>query len=84
MTTVRVSSKGQITLPVAIRRQLGITSASRLQAEIVDNTIVLKPIKSIMDLAGALPVADQGKSTDWDTIREKTREALAREIMDES
>jgi AbrB family looped-hinge helix DNA binding protein len=83
MTSVRVSDKGLVTLPAAIRRQLGIAPGTMLSVEIVDNTIVLKPIKRLMDLAGTLPVADQGKTTDWDTIRAETRKALANDIMNE-
>jgi len=82
MTSVRVSDKGQVTLPAQVRRQLGIKSKSRLEVEVRDDEIVLHPVKSIMDLAGIFHDAAKGKSTDWDTIRRETMEAVAREIVD--
>ena len=82
MTSVRVSDKGQVTLPAHIRRKLGITSKSRLEVEVRDDDIVLHPMKSIMDLAGIFHDAAKGKSTDWETIRRETMEAVAREIVD--
>ena len=83
MNAVRVSDKGQVTLPAEVRRKLGITSKSRMEVEVKDNTIILHPVESIMELAGIFHDAARGKSTDWDVIREETMEAVAREIVDE-
>ena len=83
MTAVRVSDKGQITLPAEVRRKLGITSKSKMDVEVKDGEIILHPVKSIMDLAGIFHDAARGKSTDWDVIRNETMEAVAREIVDE-
>jgi antitoxin PrlF len=82
MTSVRVSDKGQVTLPAQIRRRLGIKSRSRLEVEVRNEEIVLHPVKSIMDLAGIFHDAAEGKSTDWDVIRKQTMETVAQEIVD--
>ena len=38
-----VSSKGQVTLPAAMRKKLGITPGSRIQFEVRGNELVIKP-----------------------------------------
>ena len=82
MTSVRVSDKGQVTLPAQVRRRLGIKSRSRMEVEVRDDEIILRPVKSIMDLAGIFHEYAKGKSTDWDTIREETMKKVAQEIVD--
>jgi AbrB family looped-hinge helix DNA binding protein len=42
-TTVKVSSKNQIAVPAAARRQLGIRGGDTLRVEVRDGTIVLTP-----------------------------------------
>lgn len=38
-----VSSKGQVTLPAAIREKLGITTGSRIQFELRGSELVVRP-----------------------------------------
>lgn len=80
MTSVRVSEKGQVTLPARVRRELGIKSRSQMEVEIKGGEIILRPIKSIMELSGILHEYAKGKSTDWNTIREETMKAVALEV----
>jgi AbrB family looped-hinge helix DNA binding protein len=84
MTTVRVSERGQISIPAAARKKLGIKPKSNVMVEVRENEIAIKPVKSIMELAGILREYAKGKPTDWDTIREETMRAVAREVMDET
>jgi len=79
MKTLQVSDKGQITLPAEMRRRFGLKSRSRVAVEVRDNEIVLKPMKSILDLAGCLHEYAKGKSTDWETIRAETMRIAAEE-----
>jgi len=44
---VKVREKGQITLPVFIRKNLNLEKGSIVLAKIIDNTIVLIPQKTI-------------------------------------
>ena len=82
MISVRVSDKGQVTLPAQIRRKLGIKSKSRLEVEVRDKDIILHPVESIMDLYGIFHDLAEGKSADWDTVRRETMEAVVQEIVD--
>ena len=42
---IKTTSKGQITLPKAVRDQLGVSVATYLSATIKDGKIVLEPVK---------------------------------------
>jgi antitoxin MazE len=44
---VKVREKGQVTLPVFIRKSLDLTKGSIVLAKIVDNTVVLVPQRTI-------------------------------------
>jgi AbrB family looped-hinge helix DNA binding protein len=83
MAAVYVSDKGQVTLPAQIRRKLGIKPKSKMDIEVRDNEIVLRPVKSIMDVYGIFSEAAQGKTDDWETIRRKTMEAVVKQVIDE-
>lgn len=45
-TTVTVSTKGQLVLPAPLRRKLGIKGGSRLQVELLQDGILLRPEKA--------------------------------------
>ncbi|MFT3777222.1 MAG: AbrB/MazE/SpoVT family DNA-binding domain-containing protein [Ottowia sp.] len=50
-----VSNKGQVTLPKAIRNQLGLVEGTRLDLDIVDGAIRARPIsRTALDIFGAL------------------------------
>ena len=51
-TTVKVSTRGQITLPASIRRSLGIKPHSRVEIIVEDDRVILRPVRSIADLHG--------------------------------
>ena len=80
----RVSERGQISIPAAARKKLGIKPKSNVSVEVRENEIVIKPMKSIMEVAGIFREYAKGKTTDWDTIREETMKAVAREVMGEA
>lgn len=46
MYETHTTTKGQIVIPSAIRRQLGITQGTRIQIEVneKDNSIILRPV----------------------------------------
>ena len=83
MPTVRLSEKGQITLPAALRRKLHLRPHTQLDVTESDGGLVLKPVRSISDLAGIFADAAKGRSNDWDEIRAYTERAVAEEAMRE-
>jgi antitoxin PrlF len=53
MTEVSVTRKGQITIPVEIRRKFGIEESSKVEVVEEEGKIVIRKCPSIFDLAGS-------------------------------
>ena len=49
---VKVTRKGQTTIPAQIREQLGIKEGDELAVEIKDKQVIFKPIPRLEDCAG--------------------------------
>ncbi len=47
MTTTTLSTKGQIVIPLAVRRALGWKAGDRFEVEQRDDTIVLRAVRAI-------------------------------------
>lgn len=50
MKTVKVTAKGQITLPVALREELNIKEGYYLDASVFQDGILLKPVRQGQEL----------------------------------
>ena len=55
-----VSSKGQVTLPAAMRAKLGITAGSHIHFELRGNELVIKPEPPMSTYYGMLKGYDLG------------------------
>ena len=53
MTEVYVTRKGQITIPVELRRKFGIVEGSKVEVVEEGGSIVIRKLQSIFDLAGS-------------------------------
>ena len=75
MSLATVSSKGQITLPAKIRRELGIRSRDRVQFLVRGDEIVIRPLPSFRQLRGTISPrkGDQRKTM---------RDAVAHHVME--
>ena len=88
MNIVTLSSKNQITLPVALLQLFGIQPKSRLIVQAKDDVIVMKPIKKsvVEETAGILskyvPASKRGVA--WKTIMEETKKIVAKELAEEA
>jgi AbrB family looped-hinge helix DNA binding protein len=77
-----VSNKGQITLPAATRRRLGIAPNSQVDVTVTDREITIRPVKRVSELAGILNrYARPGAPEDWDAIRDEMETAVAEEVV---
>lgn len=79
MAIARISDKGQVTLPVEIRRELGLKAKSQVTLDVRDGEVVLRPVKSVRELYGVFARATKDKPADWDA----EREAMYRAVADE-
>jgi antitoxin PrlF len=67
MPDLRVGSRGQITIPSALRRELHLQEGSRVIALVRDGELILRPAgRSIFALRGSVPV---NGAQDFDAIR---------------
>ncbi len=49
---VKVTRRGQTTIPVEIREQCGIKEGDRLLVQLTEKGILFKPIPKLLDMAG--------------------------------
>ena len=73
---LRLSSKGQLVLPKAMREQLRLKNGAQFQARIVDGKIVLEPVRA--NLIDAL----YGKFAGYDYLKD-LEEEHRREVENE-
>ena len=83
MTKVRISEKGQMTLPAAVRRKLGIGPGSEVDVQVREGEVVVRPLKTISEVAGVFRRYARGKAAGWETARRKTQDAVAQEVAHE-
>ncbi len=77
MPVSTISTKGQITLPARMRKQLGIRPRDRVAIDVVKDAIVIKRAVNIFELRGFL-----GRALPAREERRRMQKALARRIKD--
>ena len=73
----RVSSKGQITIPRAVREALGIKEGDEILFRLEGNRAVIARTPDFLELAGFVDVPLEKRGTPWDEILRETRKARA-------
>jgi AbrB family looped-hinge helix DNA binding protein len=73
----RVTSKGQITIPKAVRDALGISEGDQVVFRVERHRAVLARTPDLLALAGAVVVPAARRGARWDEIRSTTRSARA-------
>ena len=69
----RVSSKGQVTVPKAVRDALGIAEGDEVVFRVEGNRAVLARTPDFLTLAGTIKVPATLRNVAWDDIIRKTR-----------
>lgn len=76
---VKVSAKGQITLPKEIRKSLDIEPGDTLALTNMGDYVQLRPVtKTLFDMIGSILVDGP---IDFDVLREQTRQYVAEQVM---
>ena len=83
MTQAQISDKGQLTVPAPMRKKLGLKPKSRVDIELQGNALIVKPVRSVLELSGAIHEYARGKPTDSEAIRDATERAIAEEVVNE-
>lgn len=70
-SSARITSKGQVTIPVAIRRALGLDPGDELIFEIEPGLgrAQVRKAADFVALAGSVPVPPELAHADWESIR---------------
>ncbi|HET6998726.1 MAG TPA: AbrB/MazE/SpoVT family DNA-binding domain-containing protein [Solirubrobacterales bacterium] len=74
----KLTSKGQITVPKAVRDTLALKPGDQVLFRVEDNRAIIARTKDFLELAGSVAVPSNRKGRDWDDIRRETRSARAR------
>jgi AbrB family looped-hinge helix DNA binding protein len=69
----RVTSKGQVTVPKAVRDALGIKEGDELIFRVQGNRAILARTPDFLDLAGSIRVPAAKRNVAWDDVIRRTR-----------
>jgi antitoxin PrlF len=69
----RVTSKGQITVPKAVREALGIKEGDEVIFRVEGNRAVLARTPDFLSLAGSIRVPAAKRNIAWDEVVRRTR-----------
>src|SRR5215203_5449627 len=73
----KVSSKGQVTVPKAVRDALGIKEGDEVVFRVEGNRAVLARTPDFLDLAGSIRVPAAKRNVAWDEVLRRTRSTRA-------
>lgn len=76
-TTARLTSKGQITVPKAVRDALGVTEGDDIFFRVEGDRAVLARTPDFLSLAGTVPVPAAKRNATWDDVLRRTHGARA-------
>lgn len=73
----KVTSKGQVTVPKAVREALGIEAGDEIIFHVEGNRAVLAKTADFLSLAGSVTVPAAKRNAAWDDVIRKTHSARA-------
>jgi AbrB family looped-hinge helix DNA binding protein len=84
-----VTRKGQVTIPIEIRRALGIEEGDKVAFSLLegaDNAIIVRPVRSVTEMtygrAAALsPLPPEARSVTLRELRERFEVGMAEEVV---
>jgi antitoxin PrlF len=71
--TAKVTSKGQVTVPKAVRDALGIKEGDQIVFRVDGHRAVLARTPDFLALAGAVKVPATSRNVAWDDVLRRTR-----------
>jgi AbrB family looped-hinge helix DNA binding protein len=74
VSVVKVTRRGQTTIPLAIRQKCGIKEGDRLLVELTEKGMLFKPVPKLLDMAGFM--AGHGTPEEIKKEIDKLREVL--------
>lgn len=74
----RLSSKGQITVPKAVRDALGIDNGDEVVFRVEGNHAIIARTPDFLGLAGSVSVPAAKRNVAWDDVLRRTRQRRTR------
>lgn len=74
----RMSSKGQLTVPKAVREALGLAEGDSVVFRVQGSRATLARTPDLLDLAGAVSVPTAKRGARWSDVRSTARSERAR------
>lgn len=74
----KVTSKGQVTVPKAVRDALKIKDGDAVVFRVEGNRAVLARTADFLSLGGTIKVPAEKRNAEWDDVLRRTRAARAR------
>ena len=76
-----VTTKGQTTIPKAIRAFLKLEAKDKILYQVENDKVIMRPLKgNILDLRGSVKAEE--KPVDFEKIRKVTRKRIARKMVE--
>ena len=75
--SARVSSKGQVTIPRAVREALSISEGDEVLFRVEGHRAMIARSPDLMQLAGSVSVPAAKRGTPWDEVLRQTRRSRA-------
>jgi antitoxin PrlF len=69
----RLTSKGQVTIPKAVRDALGLAEGDSIVFRIEGERALLARTPDLLELAGSVSVPAEKRGVPWDEVRRRTR-----------
>jgi antitoxin PrlF len=80
----KMTSKGQITVPKAVRERLELKPGDQVLFRLQDNQAVLARTPNFLDLAGVVPVPPEKRGASWDEIRREAWRARGKRLEEQT
>ncbi|HMC49288.1 MAG TPA: AbrB/MazE/SpoVT family DNA-binding domain-containing protein [Solirubrobacterales bacterium] len=80
----KMTSKGQITVPKAVRERLELEPGDQVLFRLHGDRAVLARTPNFLDLAGVVPVPPEKRGASWDQIRREAWRARGERLKEQT
>ena len=73
----RLTSKGQLTVPKAVREALGLAEGDQVIFRVEGERAIVARTRDLLALAGSVAVTPERRGAEWETVRDDVRRRRA-------
>jgi AbrB family looped-hinge helix DNA binding protein len=77
----KLTSKGQITVPKAVRDSLALKPGDPVLFRVEDNRAIIARTEDFLGLAGSIVVPPGKRGADWEEVRRRSRRAQVDRVV---